>query len=88
MTDADTLDRVASLVDAAPDLVMACHIGPDGDALGSAFALATAARGAGRSANVVLQEPVPDRLAFLGTEMKTMEMKTMAMKTMAMTMRS
>ena len=41
------------------------HISPEGDALGSALGLALALRSAGKSAEVVIRDPVPAYLDFL-----------------------
>ncbi|MEW6683103.1 MAG: bifunctional oligoribonuclease/PAP phosphatase NrnA [Nitrospirota bacterium] len=41
------------------------HVSPEGDALGSAVALALALRAAGKSADVVIKDPVPAYLDFL-----------------------
>lgn len=46
-------------------LVIATHIHPDGDALGSMVALARAARAAGKTARTTVQSDVPNRCAFL-----------------------
>ena len=42
------LKEAAGVIGEAEDLALACHVGPDGDALGSMFALAIAARDAGK----------------------------------------
>jgi phosphoesterase RecJ-like protein len=41
------------------------HVSPEGDALGSAIALALALRSAGKTADVVIKDPVPGFLDFL-----------------------
>lgn len=41
------------------------HVSPEGDALGSAIALALALRAAGKTADVVIKDPVPASLDFL-----------------------
>jgi len=64
---AEALGEAARRIGAADSLVITCHINPDGDALGSALALAHAARGAGVDAVVSFGEPfvVPDIYSFL-----------------------
>jgi phosphoesterase RecJ-like protein len=71
MIDIDELDRVAELIEEAPELVMACHIGPDGDALGSMLGMALAAVAAGKRATPSFGEPhvVPDTYRFLPTDL-------------------
>jgi len=63
------LGRAAATIRGASSLVVTCHIGPDGDALGSALALALAARAAGIPAVTTFGGPftIPDHFAFLDT---------------------
>lgn len=49
------MDRVAIL----------CHRSPDGDTLGSGYALCRALRALGRQAKVLCQDPIPQKLAYL-----------------------
>lgn len=65
----DDIARAAAVIDAADSLAITCHVNPDGDALGSALALAHAARAAGREAVVAFGGPqdLADTLAFLDT---------------------
>ncbi len=51
------LQQAAGLLRAAESLVVIGHVGPDGDAIGSALALAEAARNAGKDAYVTFGEP-------------------------------
>lgn len=66
----ETIQKAAEVIAAAPSLAITCHVGPDGDALGSALALAHAARHAGIPAVVSFGEPfvVPESLQFLDLE--------------------
>ncbi len=66
---ADAMTEAVALVKDAESFVVSGHIGPDGDALGSALAFAHAARGAGKQAVVAFGEPfsLPDTYAFLDT---------------------
>ena len=66
---ADAMRRAVALVNDAESFVVSGHIGPDGDALGSALAFAHAARAAGKQAVVAFGEPfvLPDAYAFLDT---------------------
>jgi len=47
------------------EFLITAHIDPDGDAVGSSLALAHALRHLGKTAEVVLDSPLPDTLAFL-----------------------
>lgn len=68
--DAERLDRAAELVSASDRLGLTCHVGPDGDALGSMLAVAVAARRAGKTVFPSFGEPfvVPDSYRFLPVE--------------------
>jgi len=61
------LDEAIAAVAAAESLAITCHVNPDGDALGSALALAHAARAMGVSAEVSFggDFEVPESLQFL-----------------------
>jgi len=67
---ATDLEAVASVLRDAQRIVTVGHIGPDGDALGSALGLARAARAAGKEAAATFGEPfvVPDDFRFLDLE--------------------
>lgn len=64
-----SLRKAAEAIAGASSLAIAGHVSPDGDALGSALALAHAARRAGRQAVVSFGSPfaIPASLAFLDT---------------------
>ena len=61
------LDEAVAVLNAAESIVTIGHIGPDGDALGSALGLARAAALAGKNSRATFGEPfvVPDQLSFL-----------------------
>ncbi len=67
MTDRESLRAAARLLDDASSIVVAGHVGPDGDALGSAVGLALAAREAGKDAVATFGDPfvVPPMYRFL-----------------------
>ncbi len=61
-------DRAVALLGPADDVVLACHVAPDGDALGSLLGLGTALRRRGTRVVATWGEPelvVPDAYAFL-----------------------
>lgn len=67
-------DRAAELVDGAGSLALACHVNPDGDALGSTLAMFHLARAQGRAAVASWSEPfaVAPHYTFLpGLELAT-----------------
>ena len=63
-------DAVAVLAD-AESLVLACHVGPDGDALGSMLGLGLAAKAAGKSVTASFGTPfsIPEAYRFLNTDL-------------------
>jgi nanoRNase/pAp phosphatase (c-di-AMP/oligoRNAs hydrolase) len=63
----ERLGEAARAIEAAPELALACHVGPDGDALGSMLGLALAAQEQGKKAVASFGSPfvVPGSLRFL-----------------------
>lgn len=61
------LRTAAEAIAAADEVAVTCHVSPDGDALGSALALAHAARAAGKHSVVSFGSPfeIPPTLGFL-----------------------
>jgi bifunctional oligoribonuclease and PAP phosphatase NrnA len=57
--------RIKEVVEKGSRFLLATHIDPDGDALGSAFALAFALETFGKEAQVYLKDEVPYRYRFL-----------------------
>lgn len=58
-------DEIVQRVGSARRLLIVTHARPDGDALGTMAALASATRAAGRSARMLLPDDVPERYAFV-----------------------
>lgn len=65
----DPMERATTVLSAAESLVLACHIGPDGDALGSMVGLGLAAAKAGKKVVASFGTPflIPDAYRFLST---------------------
>jgi phosphoesterase RecJ-like protein len=57
--------RIRGALDGGRKFLVTTHIDPDGDALGSAFAMAFALTGLGKDAAVYLRDPIPYRYTFL-----------------------
>lgn len=53
----EALDRATRVISGAPHVVLACHVNPDGDALGSMLALHHVLRAAGRDSVATFPEP-------------------------------
>ncbi len=62
-TESDTLQRAAEEIRRRRRFVIASHVRPDGDAIGSQLAMAYALRALGKEARIVNRDPPP--LAFL-----------------------
>lgn len=69
MIDPAILEAAAAAIAGGDSLALACHIGPDGDALGSMLGLGIAAENAGKQVVASFGAPfaVPASLAFLPT---------------------
>lgn len=57
--------KIKEAIDRGQRFLVATHIDPDGDALGTAFAFCFALRSMGKDASVYLRDDVPYRYAFL-----------------------
>ncbi|MGA7271295.1 MAG: bifunctional oligoribonuclease/PAP phosphatase NrnA [Acidimicrobiia bacterium] len=69
--DRDALERVCEALTAAGELTLACHIGPDGDALGSMLGLAVAALSAGKKVWPTFGQPfdLAENYSFLPVDL-------------------
>lgn len=67
----DPFDSAVSVLAGSESLVLACHVGPDGDALGSMLGLGMAAKAAGKSVVASFGTPysIPDAYRFLNTDL-------------------
>lgn len=65
------LERAAKAIEQAGSLALACHVGPDGDALGSMLAFGLAAREHGKKVVASFGSPfdIPGNLRFLPTDL-------------------
>ena len=70
MIDQSVIDEAAAAIGGADRIALACHVGPDGDALGSMLGLAIAAANAGKEVAASFGSPfeMPPSLAFLPQE--------------------
>lgn len=71
MGSTEELNAAARAIAATEELALACHVGPDGDALGSMLGLGIAARNAGKKVTASFGSPfvMPPNLAFLPSEL-------------------
>lgn len=63
--DPSLVERVKTMVLAAREIVITCHVSPDGDALGSSTALYFVLNALGKTARVVTADCAPKSLCFL-----------------------
>lgn len=70
-TDPSSLAAVARAIESSESLALACHVGPDGDALGSMLGFALAARNAGKEVVASFGSPfaIGSGLEFLPVDM-------------------
>lgn len=61
----NSLNEIAAILKSANTVAIACHVRPDGDALGSGFGLCKALKNAGKRAFMLLEEAPPKRLSIL-----------------------
>jgi phosphoesterase RecJ-like protein len=61
----NSLEEIAAALLSANTVLLFPHISMDGDAMGSSAALCAALRKAGKTAHVVVEETLPDMVAFL-----------------------
>ncbi|MGN1104222.1 MAG: bifunctional oligoribonuclease/PAP phosphatase NrnA [Candidatus Coproplasma sp.] len=61
----NSLSEIAAIIKGANTIVIACHVRPDGDALGSGFGLCKALKNAGKNAYMLLEEAPAERLTIL-----------------------
>ncbi len=71
MSDRKALEALAVVIGDVDEIALACHVGPDGDALGSMLGFATAAIAAGKSVAASFGSPftVPASLGFLPVDL-------------------
>lgn len=69
--DRSTIEKAAKAIAGADSMALACHVGPDGDALGSMLGLGIAAANAGKQVVASFGSPfsVPPSLSFLPVDL-------------------
>ncbi len=65
LLEASEVKEFKAMIDAASQVVLTCHVRPDGDAIGSTLGLAHLLRRMGKEATVVVPDTPPRSLAFL-----------------------
>ena len=67
----NSLAEIAAVLKQAKTVAVACHVRPDGDALGSGLALCTALENAGKRVFMLCEEQPPERLSIFPAMSKT-----------------
>lgn len=62
------LKKIAKRLKKANHIAIFSHLNPDGDALGSAFAMKYVLESIGKRATVYLEKPMPEKFSFLGDD--------------------
>ncbi len=65
MSERVTVSQAAALLRDADNILLLTHHFPDGDTLGSGYALCRALRALGKRAQVVCSDPIPEKYAYL-----------------------
>ena len=68
-----SLNEMGAILREAETILIFPHVSPDGDAIGSCAALCRAMRSEGKTAWILLDEPVPKYLSFMDTEFCTQD---------------
>jgi len=63
--DSKSISRLRALISECCNMVITCHLSPDGDAMGSSLALAAALKNMGKRAKVIVPDTPPKYLMFL-----------------------
>ncbi len=67
------LKKIAKTLKKAKHIAIFTHINPDGDALGSSFAMKYTLEAIGKRVTIYLEKPMPEKFNFLGTDYKTVD---------------
>lgn len=70
-----SIKKAAELLLAQDDIIILCHRYPDGDTIGSAFALCMALRSQGKRANVICGDIIPAKYGYIYAEIPPMDVK-------------
>ncbi|MBO5733526.1 MAG: bifunctional oligoribonuclease/PAP phosphatase NrnA [Clostridia bacterium] len=70
------LKKIAKRLKKAAHIAIFTHQNPDGDALGSSFAVKYALEAIGKKATIYLEKPMPEKFNFLGTDYRIADENT------------
>ena len=72
------LKKIAKRLKKAEHIAIFTHLNPDGDALGSSFAVKYALESIGKKATIYLEKPMPEKFNFLGTDYELADKNTVS----------
>ena len=61
----DVKQQACQMIQAAKNILVTCHVNPDGDSLGSMISFAESAKLAGKNVTLITHKPIENNLAFL-----------------------
>lgn len=67
------LKKIAKRLKKASHIAIFSHVNPDGDALGSSFAMKYTLEAIGKKATIYLEKPMPEKFNFLGSDYEIVE---------------
>ena len=72
-TENDMFEKITEKINGAESILIFTHINPDGDAIGSSWALMKALGKIGKKAQIILNEPLGDFFSMFGSDYPTPE---------------
>ena len=64
-SQAEVIERIGKMLQNASRILIAAHLRPDGDAIGSVVGMGLALQAGGKQVELVMQDPIPARYRFL-----------------------
>ena len=64
------LKKIAKMLKSANKIAIFTHLNPDGDAIGSSFAMKYVLESMGKCATIYLERPMPEKFSYLGDDYK------------------
>lgn len=65
LIDSDSIKEFRRLIEESADIVLTCHVRPDGDAIGSTLGMMHLLRALGKNVTVIIPDKAPGNLSFL-----------------------
>lgn len=72
------LKRIAKRLKKAKHIAIFTHLNPDGDAIGSSYAVKYTLEAIGKRATIYLEKPMPEKFNFLGTDYEIADSNTVS----------